>query len=208
MAVQSANRATVRGVTRADERAAARVLTEAFMQDPIWESTGPRWRWHRRLVLAALYRAELRIARWRSAIRLGAFQDGRLDAVILVYPDGERGFPWWAWLPRGAACLLAGPVAVTRSIRVVSELNRRHPTEPHAHFWMLGSRPGAIGAGYALMRAAAARTDALDKDGYLEATSTEMAEVKELLGWRVRDRVRLRTGKQVTTMWRDRRAPR
>jgi hypothetical protein len=169
----------------------------------VWLATGPRQVWWRRLVLTAFYLAEVLIARWRSAILLGAYRGPRLDAVMIVFPDGERLFPWWAWLPRSIACVLAGPVAVTRSLRVVSALDRVHPREPHAHFWLLGSRADSLGAGYVLMREAMARTDALGRPGYLEATSPEMAQVKELLGWRVRDTCPLPSGRVITTMWRD-----
>jgi len=192
-----------RALSRGASLAAARVLAEAFVDDPVWRATGPRFRWHRRPVLILLYLAEVLIARLRSAILLGAYRGDRLDGVIIVFPDGERLFPWWAWVPRSVACLFAGPVAVARSLTVVSGLDRLHPKQPHAHFWLLGSRPGALGVGYVLMRAATDRTDQLGRSGYLEATSPEMAEVKQLLGWQVRDRYVLRTGEVVTTMWRD-----
>jgi hypothetical protein len=147
------------------------------------------------------------IARLRRAILLGAYQGDELTGVIVVFPDGERLMPWWAWVPRSMACLLAGPLPVARSLTVVAGLDKLHPKQPHAHFWLVGSRPGALGVGYALMRAATDQTDRLGRPGYLEATSPEMAEIKQLLGWTVRQRYPLRTGSVVTTMWRDCPAP-
>jgi hypothetical protein len=203
MSVATKTQLEARDLERGDNLAAARVLTAAFMDDPIWQATGPARAPHRRLVLTALYYAEVLIARGRKGILLGAYRGERLDGVIVVFPDGERLLPWWGWLLRSIACVLAGPRVTVRSLKVSNALDRMHPKQAHAHFWLIGSRPDSLGAGYLLMRAATARTDRLGRPGYLEATSPEMAEVKELLGWQVRERYTLPTGSVVTTMWRD-----
>ncbi|MEH1014234.1 hypothetical protein V6U90_14120 [Micromonospora sp. CPCC 206060] len=203
MSVATENQLKARDLDRGDNLAAARVFTAAFMDDPIWQATGPTRSWHRRLVLTALYYAEVLIARGRKAVLLGAYRGERLDGVIIVFPDGERGLPWWGWVLRSVAIILAGPRVTARSLTVSNALDRLHPKQAHAHFWLIGSRPDSLGAGYLLMRAATARIDRIGRPGYLEATSPEMAEVKELLGWRVRERYTLPTGAVVTTMWRD-----
>jgi hypothetical protein len=201
MAVAADKKLATRDLDRGDGWAAARLLTDAFMDDPIWLATGPANRTHRRAVLMTLYLAEVLIGRWRKGIVLGAYSGGRLDGVIIVFPQGGL-FPWWTWALRSVACVIAGPLALVRSLKVVGGLDALHPSEPHAHFWLVASRPGALGAGYSVMRAATARTDALGRPGYLEATSQEMAEMKELLGWQPRERHILPSGKPVTTMWR------
>ena len=201
MAVAADTKLTTRELGRGDIRAASRLLTDAFIEDPIWQATGPRRPAHRRAMLSAFYLAEVLIGRWRKGLVLGSYSGARLDAVIIVFPQGGE-FPWWSWALRSVACVIAGPIAVAKALKVVGGLDSLHPAEPHAHFWLVASRPGALGAGYAVMRAATARTDALGMPGYLEATSVEMAEMKELLGWQPRDQQILPSGKPVTTMWR------
>lgn len=178
-------------------------MAEAFMDDMVWRATGPRNPAQRRIVLTALYLAEILITQWRSGILLGAFRGGRLDGVILAYADGVRPTPWWAWLPRSVACLVAGPLAVARSLGVLTGLELLHPKEPHVYFWLCASRSDALGTGYALTREVMAHADRLGLPCYVEATSPEVAQLIELLGWQVRDRYVLRTGDALTTLWRD-----
>jgi hypothetical protein len=201
--VQADTKVETRELGYGDIWPAARVLTEAFMEDPIWLVTGPQRRWHRRIVLSAFYVAELLIALRKSAIVLGAFRGNRLDGVIVVYPNGEQGFPWWTWPLRGAAFMLAGPVAALRSAKIASELEKMLPDEPHAHFWLLGCRAGSLGVGHVLHRAALKRVDQLNLPSYAEATGPDLAQLRELLGWSVRDKYVMRNGKHVTTLWRD-----
>ncbi len=195
-------RIDIRELAGRDALAAARVLAGAFMADAIWAATGPRAAWHRRIVLTTLYLAELATAFLRRGIVLGGFHGARLDGVLIAYRDGERPVPWWAWLLRAVPCLLAGPVALVRALRVVSGLDALHPREPHVFYYLLGRRAGAVGAGYALCHAAFAVAG--DRPGYVETTADpDLVAMNELLGWVRRDTYPLPTGRVITTMWRE-----
>lgn len=196
-------RAEVRKLDHTLDWAAARLLTAAFLDDPVWRATGPRRLWHRRLVLVAFHFMELRLVRRRGGWVLGAFNSDYLAGVIAAYPRGEAPTPWWAWLPRAVPLLIAGPVPTVRAIQVANGLERIHPRHPHVHFWLVGADGDARGIGVLLMRTVLARAAELQRSSYLEATAPHLVTLYMLLGFEVVGSYRLRTGADVTTMWRE-----
>jgi len=105
-------------LAQAAGRDVARILTNAFVNDPGWRDVGPDNARHRRLALWAYYRA-LR----RKALRWGcpgsaAFRDGQLVGVAVTF-DSE------AWPPPEPistlldvpAFAVAGPPAAVRGWR-------------------------------------------------------------------------------------------
>lgn len=183
---------------------AARLLAEAYQDGAIWEAAGQVPRWRKQVALTLLYLAELLICRWENGFALGAFRGDRLDGVMISYQHGERTTPWWGWVLRSFACLLAGPRAVARCLRISTDLDRLKPKEPHVWYAVLGRRDDSPGIGYVLLRAGQARADRLGLPGYLETSAgEEQVQINELLGWSLRDEYVLRTGKVVRTMWRD-----
>jgi len=185
--------------------AAATLLAHAYRDGAIWTAAGPRMPvWYRKVVLTALYLAEIAIVRLKSGVVLGAFRDDRLDGVLLLYRDGERTIPWWGWALRAVACVLAGPFAMVRAVRISNALDRLKPERPHVFFAVLGRRDDSVGAGYALLRAGQARADGLGLPGYLETSAgQEQVRINELLGWSTMDEYTLSTGRVIKTMWRD-----
>ncbi|MPZ85082.1 MAG: hypothetical protein GEV28_33730 [Actinophytocola sp.] len=205
MVTNTQARIDIRAIGPRDLVAAARVLTDAFMTAATWEAVGPKSMRHRRVALLALYLADIVIGLLRRGIVLGAFRGDRLEGVLIAFPDGERLVPWWGWLLRSVACLVAGPRALVRALRLVAGLDAMHPKEPHVFYSILGRRADAVGVGYALSRAALARGDELDRPGYVEVTAdAELVAMNELLGWTKLDQHVLPTGRVITTMWRDR----
>lgn len=205
MVTNTQARIDIRALGLRDLMAAARVLTDAFMTAATWTAIGPKSMRHRRIALTALYLADLAIGLLRRGIVLGGFRAGRLDGVLIAFPDGERLVPWWGWLLRSVACVVAGPRALVRALRVVAGLDALHPKEPHVFYSILGRRADAVGVGYALSRAALAIGDELGRPGYVEVTAdAELVGMNELLGWTRRDEYVLPTGRVMTTMWRDR----
>jgi len=187
-----------------DSWPAARLLARAYQDGAIWEAAGRVPRWLKQVALTLLYLAELLICRWEKGFVLGAVRGDRLDGVLISYEHGERPTPWWGWVLRSFACLLAGPVVVARCVRISNDLDRLKPKEPHVWYAVLGRRDDSPGVGYVLLRAGQARADELGLPGYLETSAgPEQVQINEMLGWTTRDEYVLSTGKIVKTMWRD-----
>ncbi|MEU6076811.1 hypothetical protein [Micromonospora sp. NPDC047074] len=184
--------------------AGARLLAEAYEDGAIWAAAGSLPRWQRRLALTALYLAELLTAKLMSSgIILAAHRGDRLEGVLVLYGD-ERTTPWWGWALRGVACLLSGPRAVVRAVRISNDLDRMRPRRPHVWFAVLGRRTDSVGAGYLLIRAGQKRAEALGLPGYLETSAgPEQVQINEMLGWTTVDEYVLSTGSVIKTMWRD-----
>jgi hypothetical protein len=197
-------RLETRDLTWRDTWPAARVLAQAYQDGAIWEAAGHMATWRKQTALTLLYLAELVICQWEKGFALGAYRNERIDGVLICYEHGERRTPWWGWVLRSFACVLAGPVAMARSIRVSNDLENLKPNEPHVWYAVLGRRSDSPGVGYILLRAAQKRADRLGLPGYLETSAgEEQAQINEMLGWELRDEYVLRTGKIVRTMWRD-----
>lgn len=197
-------RTEIRNLVWRDTWHAARLLARAYEDGAIWAAAGRTARWQRRLALTLLYLAELVICRGEKGFALGAFRGTRLDGVLISYEHGERTTPWWGWALRSFACLFAGPVAVARCVRVSNALDRLKPREPHVWHAVLGRRDGAPGVGYVLLWTGQARADFLGLPGYLETSAgEEQVRINEMLGWSLRDKYVLRTGKVIRTMWRE-----
>ena len=183
---------------------AARLLARAYRDGAIWAAAGRMAGWRKEATLTLLYLAELMICRWEKGFALGAVRGDRLDGVLISYEHGERPTPWWGWVLRSFACMVAGPVAVARCVRVSNDLERLKPEEPHVWYAVLGRRDDSPGVGYVLLRAGQKRADALGLPGYLETSAgEEQVRINEMLGWHLRDEYVLRTGSVVRTMWRD-----
>lgn len=183
---------------------AARLLAHAYRDGTIWAAAGDIARWRKQAGLTLLYLAELLICKWEKGFTLVTVRGERLDGVMISYVHGERPTPWWGWVLRSFACVFAGPVAVTRLVRVSNDLERLKPREPHVWYAVLGRRDDSAGVGYALLRAGQARADALGLPGYLETSAgEEQVRINEMLGWELREEYVLSTGAVVRTMWRD-----
>ncbi|MEH1100476.1 hypothetical protein [Micromonospora sp. CPCC 205561] len=184
--------------------AGARLLAEAYQDGAIWAAAGSLPRWQRKLALTALYLAELLTAKLMgSGIILAAYRAERLDGVLVLYGD-ERTTPWWGWALRAVACLLSGPRAVVRAVRISNALDRMRPDRPHVWFAVLGRRADSVGVGYVLIRAGQKRAEALGLPGYLETSAgPEQVQINEMLGWKTVDEYVLSTGSVIKTMWRD-----
>jgi hypothetical protein len=184
------------------DTAAARLLADAFLDDPVWRATGPRWSPHRRLVSTVFHLGELKLARREEAHILGALEGAELRGVLVAYRYGR--------LPPGALSLaskafafsLAGPVACLRAARMWSGLTRWHPTEPHVYGWLLATRPRDRGTGSLLLTEILSRPEVARSPIYLEATHPDNARLYRRMGWKGLGEYRLRTGDTVFPMWR------
>jgi ribosomal protein S18 acetylase RimI-like enzyme len=183
----------------------ARVLTDAFVDDPGWRDIGPNGAHHRRLVLWRYHRAL-----WRKALRWGrpgyaAFRDGLLAGVAVT-------FDWEAWpLPEPASTLLdvpafalAGPFAATRGARAAAIIKRAHLREPHLYLWQLAVHPRLqrSGVGRALMARVVADADAAQLPLFLQTANPANLAYYRSLGFAETGRETLPRGAPLWLMQR------
>jgi GNAT superfamily N-acetyltransferase len=154
----------------------ARVLTDAFLDDPGWRDVGPERELHRRLVMWGYHRALQRKAlRWGRP-GYAAFRDGQLVGVAVTF-DHE------AWPPpepistllNVPAFALAGPFAAMRGWRADTMMKRVHFHDLHVFLWQLAVDPPVqrSGVGHALMARVVADADDAELPVYLETAKPE-----------------------------------
>jgi hypothetical protein len=112
--------------TRVDA-AAASLLTEQFLEDPIWRAIGPVSPTRRRKVLLCFHRGELANARRWGGVVLGAHTPTHLLGVQVAYPPGAFPLPKRALGSAVPSMLLAGPGPALRALAVNQALERLHP---------------------------------------------------------------------------------
>jgi GNAT superfamily N-acetyltransferase len=164
------DRGSVEPLTAAHHEAAARVLADAFIDDPGWVSVGPRrreprWRYIYRTCLGAIRVGE----RWCGPSWC-VTEHGEPVAVLTgcapgIWPPPE--LRTLAMLSPGP--VLAGPAALVRSLRAQRIFEKRHPEYDHFLVWMFGVSPARqrSGLGRRLMSEALARADADRVPAYL-----------------------------------------
>ncbi|MFJ3926887.1 GNAT family N-acetyltransferase [Streptomyces sp. NPDC090022] len=189
----------IRRAERADRDAVARLLDEAFQNDPVssWVFPDPD---HRRAVHGTFLGVFVDVALEEGRIDYAA--DGSAAALWLRIPagepEGEDDVPARmreAADPDNERCELVG--------RLTGEV---HPTaEEHEYLLMIAVAPGRQGEGLGteLMRPV---LEACDRDGvpaYLEASSERSMRLYERLGWEFTGTaVRLPEGPLMWPMWR------
>jgi GNAT superfamily N-acetyltransferase len=133
----------IRPLEPAEYRAAARVITDALLDDPGWVAVGPDRPSHRRLVALRYHRAALGVMhRWGGPI-YGAFgETGELAGVAATFGAGRYPPPAWTFLRYVPGFLLAGPAPVVRGLRTSAVQDRGHPEDDHVFLWFLAVAPG------------------------------------------------------------------
>ena len=134
--------------------AAARVVTEALLDDPGWLSVGPGRRAHRRLVAMRYHRAAFAVTHRFGGPIYGAFTDEEeLAGVAATFPAGIHPPPAWTLANFVPGFLLAGPAPMLRGLRFSSIQDRGHPKEEHVFLWFLAVDPARQrqGVGRALL---------------------------------------------------------
>jgi ribosomal protein S18 acetylase RimI-like enzyme len=185
-----------------DSRSAARVLGDAFLDDPVWSAIGPRRRGHRRIanrlsfagILAGSRRhgGRIRVARDAAGEVVGAtvaFVPGR-------WPLSQGSFVWeLGWL------MVAGPVPAWRGLRDDRAMRAAHVDHPHMYLWFLGVDPAVhgTGVGRALLAELHAAADELGVPTFLETATRENVGFYERDGYEVLGEIAMPSG---PTMWR------
>jgi GNAT superfamily N-acetyltransferase len=184
-----------------DTPTVANVLARAFAADPVLTSLLG----HSRDIVARLTRyfeteASLALT-GRGEVWLDS--DG-LGAAIWRQPGG--------WPDSARAQIRSLPVylgvfsrRILVATRVVNELARSHPRDPHWYLPFIGVVPDAVGSGRgtALLAPVLRRCDKDRVGAYLEATSANSARLFARLGFVPRGDITLASGVNVQPMWRE-----
>jgi GNAT superfamily N-acetyltransferase len=166
----------VRPLARDEERAAADVLADAFMDDPGWSAVGPRKASRRRKMLQRFFRAHMGVARRWGGPTYGAFDGGAAPVGALIsFAEGRFPPPPQSMLLEAPGMVAAGPGTVIRALRGQAALEAGHPDEPHVFVSMLGVHPDRqrTGAGRALLGRVLADADAREVQVYLDTANPD-----------------------------------
>lgn len=165
-------------LVRSQTGAAARMLAEAFLDDPAWSAGSPRRRGHRRLANRASFRALLAAAHRCGVAVQRAGTGAAVEGVAVSFDPGH-------WPPPGRVeafdllwLALAGPAPALRSYRDEAVMRGAHLAGPHLYLWVLGVDPEAQGRGIgrALLQDVIGRAEAQRVPVYLEtATQANVA---------------------------------
>ena len=125
---------TLTSLDQASGRDVARVLTDAFLDDPGWRDVGPERARHRWVVMWGYHRALHRKALQWGHPGYAAVRGNRLVGVAVT-------FDWEAWPPPepistlldAPSFELACPWAAVRGARADATMKRAHFQEPHLY---------------------------------------------------------------------------
>ena len=152
----------IRPLDPGDHPEAARVVTDALLDDPGWQAVGPDNRDRRRKVLLGYHRAVVDVTHRHGGPSYGAFRDGVLAAVALTFAPGRYPPPALTILRYIPSFLRAGPATIVRGLRASAVQDKGHPSEPHHFVWQLAVDPAhqRSGLGRALLQRVADTTEA------------------------------------------------
>lgn len=187
---------------------AARVLADAFLDDPAWVAIGPRREPSRRRLLTRYYNVLV-----GEALRWGgpnwcAISAGAVAGVALTYADGLSFPPPRATLREAPPFLPAGPGPSLRGAYVDSVMKRAHPRDAHVLLWYLAARPDIQrqGIGRALLDRVRAGAQRAGLPIYLDTTKSENVGYYRSHGFSNIGEARLLRGARVWFMYHDGRA--
>jgi GNAT superfamily N-acetyltransferase len=166
----SSGRALVRDARGGETRAIAAALTQSFHDDPVQRFLFPEERAYQR---RGRRNFELVTARILD-IGVVHVTDGLEGAALWLPPGGDLTAGLGGALFGLRSVLAMGP-ALRRGARLLQELARRHPHEPHWYLPVLGTVPAhqRRGLGSALLAPVLARCDAEGLPAYLESSKAK-----------------------------------
>lgn len=190
----------IREATTEDLPAIGQALAEAFEGDPVWRFLVPRRAgWQQR---AARYFA----ADARNRLRHGSVHvDTGLTGAALWASPG-------AWRPSIADLARELPpgfglfgVRTPRALRVLTQLEKVHPSTPHHYLALLGTSPASQGRGIgsALVAQVTGQADLEAVPCYLESSKEQNIAFYARHGFEVTGQIDLRGGPPVWAMWRE-----
>jgi ribosomal protein S18 acetylase RimI-like enzyme len=132
---------------------AARIITDALLDDPGWVAVGPNRRGHRRRVALRYHRAAIGVVHRYGRPIYGAFRGGGLAGVAVTFGAGRYPPPSHTFLRYVPGFLAAGPAPIVRGLRTSNVQDQGHPPDDHVFLWFLAVDPGhqRAGVGRALL---------------------------------------------------------
>ena len=132
---------------------AARIITDALLDDPGWRAVGPDSRKRRRRVLLGYHRAVVEVTHRHGGPIYGAFRDDRLAGVAVTFAAGRYPPPAYTFVRYVPSFLRAGPATIVRGLRASAVQDKGHPPEEHQFVWQLAVDPDhqRSGVGRALL---------------------------------------------------------
>lgn len=191
----------VEPIAPGDGRAAARVLGDAFLDDPVWSAIGPRRRRHRRISNRLSFAGILAGSRRRGArIRVARTDAGEVAGASVAFvpgswPTSHGSFVWeLGWLA------VAGPLPAWRGIRDDRAMRAGHVAHPHMYLWFLGVDPAqrGRGVGRAMLAELHEHAAALGVPTFLETATRDNVGFYERDGYEVVGEIAMPSG---PTMW-------
>ncbi|MEA2329984.1 MAG: hypothetical protein QOH58_122 [Thermoleophilaceae bacterium] len=133
---------------------AARVVTDALLDDPGWVAVGPDGRKHRRRVALRYHRAAIASVHRYGRPIYGAFRGGELAGVAVTFAAGRYPPPAWTLVRFVPGFLAAGPGPIMRGLRTSAVQDGGHPRDEHVFLWFLAVDPEQqrSGVGRALLQ--------------------------------------------------------
>ncbi len=196
---------TVRLATAEDVGPAAGSLARAFEDDPVmailFPDPGSRLRRIERFFRAGIRHQHLpHGTSYTTEDRSGA---------ALWDPPGHWKMTWGQIL-RGSPDLVgAFGARVPTALRVLSAMERVHPTEPHYYLAVLGTDPARQGQGIggALLQPVLDRCDEDGTGAYLESSKERNIPYYRRFGFELSGEIALPRGGMVWPMWREPQVP-
>jgi ribosomal protein S18 acetylase RimI-like enzyme len=120
---------------------AARIVTDALLDDPGWLAVGPDRRGHRRRVALTYHRAAIGVVHRYGRPIYGALRGDRLAGVAVTFAAGKYPPPAWTLVRYIPGFVAAGPAPIVRGLRTSSVQDKGHPAEDHVFLWFLAVDP-------------------------------------------------------------------
>jgi GNAT superfamily N-acetyltransferase len=188
----------VQTVQSGDYGEAARIITDALLDDPGWQAVGPDSRKRRRRVLLGYHRAVVEVAHRHGGPIYGAFSDGTLAAVAVTFAAGRYPPPARTFARYVPPFLRAGPATIVRALRASAVQDSGHPPDEHHFVWQLAVDPPhqRKGLGRALLTRVAEQST--DVPMYLDTANPDNVPYYASFGFEEIGRAPLPRG---ATMW-------
>ncbi|QIK63568.1 GNAT family N-acetyltransferase [Leucobacter viscericola] len=195
----------VRQPVAADLPEIARVLTEAFFDDPVWGPTFPDPEQRRAQATEYWTFMADQGLRWNeSLVAVGA--DGAIRALAIWFPPGEDEVAADSHDAYDELVKRILPPEPAQALFDAGDVfGEARPKKPHAYLSLLAVAPEARGngEGMGLLRLSTARYDAAGLDTYLESSNPGNDARYEREGYLPQGQIKLAGGQLVQTYWRD-----
>ncbi|MBO0853540.1 MAG: hypothetical protein J2P18_07215 [Nocardia sp.] len=169
---------SVESATTADVEALAAVLAEAFTDDPVMGWLVPKAS-RRPAALRAFFDFQARHHALHFDASLLARIEGQVVAAALVLPPGSWKTPFDQQARHGAGFTAIFRTRLPHALRLQTEMDRRHPREPHYYLPCIGTLTAfqGLGTGGRILRRFTSRCDGEQQPAYLEATNPDNARL-------------------------------